>query len=174
MSNDKEKTLSDELFEFLVKFEGTSKPIPHGTDPAKADIWNELHVPMFRNFKVFTHQSGEELIIVMPTHVSGEASVYYHVIRENMMDELHNGEYEMLSMAEFRAKYKCNFINQPTSQIQSAKITDLAERLVDALPEIRKLKSKSSDQHYESTMFFSRIILDFLMGKTARPDENEG
>lgn len=155
--------LYDELHEFLLRFEGAPKQLPQDQNPEDADIWNELHVPVFRNLKVFLHQSADELIIVIPTHVSASEDVFYHVIREDMTSKKHNGEHEILSAAEFRAKYKCNFIPSMNVPTTSAKITDLAKEFVNRLGAIKKLKSKTEEEQYDSTMYFARVILNFLM-----------
>ncbi len=163
---EKPKTIVHELFEFLVKFEGQPQPIHPSTQPGEADIWNELHVPAFRNFKVFMHQSDKFLLIAIPTHVSDRQDVFYHVIREAMDDDHHNGNYELLSQDEFRAKYKCNFIQRiENGSVQSMKIADLAEAFVDVLPEIKKLKRKTMADRKESVEFFGRMILNFLLGR---------
>ena len=169
MDNNKQqqpKTLMHELFEFHVKFEGQPQPIHPEIKPGEADIWNELHVPAFRNFKVFAHQSDTSMIIVIPTHISDRNDVFYHVIREALNDDHHNGNYELLSQDEFRAKYKCNFIQKvENGGVQSMKIADLAEAFVDALPEIKKLKRKTMEDRKNSVEFFGRMILDFLIGR---------
>ena len=158
----KKKTpILKEIFEFLVKFEATPQQSKQTTE---TDIWNEIRVPAFRNFKVFMHNSETKLIIVIPTHVSNKTDVHYHVISESMLVDSHNGEYEMISQEEFWAKYKCNFINNMQEQFsQTAKITDLAELLIDALPEIKKLKRKTIADRKNSVNYLSRMILDFLM-----------
>lgn len=163
--NKQQKNMMHEIFEFLVKFEGQPVPIQPDVKPDEADIWNELHVPAFRNFKVFMHQDDSSLIIVVPTHMSDKHSVFYHVIRETLDDDQHNGEYELLSQDEFRAKYKCNFIHKIDSGVQSMKIADLAETFVNALPEIKKLKKKTMSDRKNSIEFFARMILKFLAGR---------
>lgn len=164
-TNDKpNRTILHELFEFLAQFELPNQPIPSDTNASDANIWNELHVPMFRNFKVFVHQSGDAMVIAIPTHLSDADDVCYHVIVEDLIDDEHNGNYEIMSHAEFIAKYKCNYVQQVNKSLQPAKIADLADILVDRLPEIKKLKRTSMDERKKSVMYFSKIILNFLMG----------
>lgn len=164
MSNSENNSIQRELYDFLVKFEMQE---PKKYEAAQgADIWNEIYVPRFRNFKVFVHLSGSELIIVMPTHMSGSDDIVYHVIREEMDAPDHNGKYLMMSQEEFRKEFKCNFIHSSESvkhETTTKNLSKLTDHMVNNLPKIKKLKNKTVEDIEESKNFFSRLILDFLM-----------
>ena len=156
-----------EIFEFLVKYEGAARAVPKAANKSSVkepDSWDEIPVHMFRNMKVFAHRSGTKMLIAIPTHVYGRGDVKYHVISEKLGDASHNGKYEMLTPAEFASKYACNYIEQAYDTTRTAKITDLAEIMVNDLTEIKKLKRKTPRDREESVNHFSKLILKFMTG----------
>ena len=179
MRKQQKKPLMKSLYEFLVKFEGipepteriASKPTPKSAGSKRDDSsqWVEIYVPMFRNFKVFVDENGNELIIVIPTHISDIDDVKYHVIRESMSSTEHNGSYEILASGEFRKKYNCKFANVERAPT-ALKISDLASAIVDNIPEIKKLKRDTVENREESIEFVAKIITKFLQGQVGNQD----
>ena len=156
----KQKPIVQELRTFLNSF---SPDIEQPIQQAETAEWNEISVPSFRNFKVFVHEITGVIIFILPTHISGTGDVAYHVITEDMNNDVHNGKYEIISRDDFKSRYKCNFIAQQSGQSKPTKITDMADVLFNKLNEIKNLKNETAADKKTSTEYFGKLIMEFLI-----------